>query len=70
MPKEIAPPKYVTYQIYQLGKLPILELYGAGLKVGQAMAWARINGMDIQESVKYSLKNSAAMDFVGGLSWL
>jgi len=54
---------YMSYQAYHLGPLPVLELYAAGLKVGEAMARARLHGMSIEYAKKYALSNSPAMDF-------
>lgn len=70
VPEFIAPPKYMSYQVYQFGSMPVLELYAAGLRVGQVMSQMRRNGASIEETARYALKNSPAMDFMGDLSWL
>jgi hypothetical protein len=44
----------------ELGLKPVIELHTAGLKVGQAMASARLKGMSFTESIKYALANSPA----------
>lgn len=62
-PREILPFGYMSYQSYHLGPLPVLELYAAGLKVGQEMANGRLMGMSVEETKHYALKNSPAMDF-------
>ena len=59
-----------TYQSFDVGSLPVMELFTAGLKVGEVMARARISGMNVIEAAKYSLNNSPAMDFEGDLAWL
>lgn len=71
IPKILAPPKYVSYQVYQLGSLPVLELYAAGLKVGQAMARVRKNKQgSVQDAARFAINHSPAMDFPGEMSWL
>lgn len=69
-PKEIRPFGFMSYQAYDLGPRPVLELFAAGLKVGETMARARLSGMNIEESAQHSIKNSAAQDLLGELSWL
>jgi hypothetical protein len=62
-PEKIKPYGFMSYQAYDLGPRPVLELYAAGLKVGEDMAKARLKGMDIKDAKDYVLKNSNAMDF-------
>jgi len=69
-PKDIQPFGYMTYQSYHVGSLPVMDLFAAGLKVGEVMARARLKGMSLRESALYALNNSPAMDFEGDLSWL
>jgi len=69
-PKEIMPFGYMSYQSYHVGSLPVMDLFAAGLRVGEIMARARLNGMPLQDAAQYSIKNSPAMDFEGELSWL
>lgn len=69
-PSEIAPFGFVTYQPFMLGPRPVLSLFAAGLKVGEAMARARQLGYSIDEVVNEALKSCPAMDFEGKLSWL
>ncbi len=69
-PSEIAHFGFVTYQPYMLGPRPVLSLFAAGLKVGEAMARARCSGCSIDEVVIEALKNSPAMDFKGSNSYL
>lgn len=70
IPKHISPPKYMSYQVYQLGNMPVLELYAAGLRVAQAMSKVRRDGGSIEDAARYALEHTPAMDFVGDLSWL
>lgn len=60
--KKVAFGHFTTYS-YVLGPRAVLELNMAGLKVGQAMAEARIAGKNIEDTKKYALNNSPAMDF-------
>lgn len=69
-PKKIEPFGYMTYQSYHLGALPVMDLFAAGLKVGEAMARGRLAGYDIRESAIYAINNSPAQDFEGALAWL
>jgi hypothetical protein len=69
-PEELRPFGYMSYQPYLLGPRPVLELFGAGLKVGESMARARLAGGTLQEAAAYALKTSPAMDFDGEESWL
>jgi hypothetical protein len=62
-PAEIRPFRYMSYQAADLGPRPVLELYAAGLKVGEAMARARLGGLGVEEARLHALANSPAMDF-------
>ena len=68
-PEVIRPFKYLSYQAHHLGPLPVLELYAAGLKVGEVMARARLSGLGLAASARHSLENTWAMDFEGGRAW-
>lgn len=69
-PDKILPFGYVSYDTYQLGPKPVIDLYAAGLQVGEIMAKSRLSGKTIEETVKFALSNSMAMDFQGEQSWL
>ena len=69
-PRKIESFGYMTYQSYHLGALPVMDLFAAGLKVGEAMARARLAGHDIRESAICAMQNSPAQDFEGELSWI
>lgn len=60
-PEIVLPFGYMSYQPYHLGPLPVIELYTAGLKVGEAMARARLAGKGIEETREYALDLSNAM---------
>ncbi|HEX8723387.1 MAG TPA: hypothetical protein VF736_22405 [Pyrinomonadaceae bacterium] len=64
-PAALRPFRYMSYHPGDLGPLPVLDLYAAGLKVGEAMARARLGGMGLEEAKRYALANSPAMDFPG-----
>ena len=62
-PPRIRPFGYMSYQPGDLGPRPVLELYAAGLKVGEAMARARLEGMSIDAATTYALEHSPAVGF-------
>jgi hypothetical protein len=62
-PRDIYPFGYISYQPYSLGPRPVLELFAAGLKVGEVMARCRLQGMNIEETKQHAMHNSLAMDF-------
>lgn len=62
-PKSLQPFGLMSYQAGDLGPLPVIELYAAGLKVAEAMARARLRGLSLDDSRKYALAHSPAMDF-------
>ena len=70
IPKDIRPFGFMSYQAYDLGPRPVLELFAAGLKVGETMARARLSGMNVEQAAEHSIKNSSAQDLLGELSWL
>ncbi len=53
----------MKFHLSELRIEPVLKLFAGGLKVGQEMAYARKKGLDIEDSKKYAIKNSPAMDF-------
>lgn len=62
-PENIAPFGYMTVSADYLGYKSTLELNTAGLKVGEVMARCRLNGMSIEDTIKYTLQHSPADDF-------
>jgi len=69
-PHTIEPFGYMSYQSYHVGPLPVMDLFAAGLKVGEVMARSRLSGMSVKDATLYTLQNSPAMDFERELSWL
>lgn len=69
-PDKIRPAQYMSYQASDLGPLAVLELYAAGLKVGEMMARSRLSGATIEEAARYTLDHAPAMDFQGERAWL
>jgi hypothetical protein len=63
VPDHVLPAGYMSYQPSDLGPLPVLDLYAAGLKVGQEMARARIAGLDGDDALATVLERAPAMDF-------
>ena len=61
---------YSTVCSYYLGPRPLIELHVAGLRVGEVMARSRLKGLDIQQTVKRTLREAPAVDFPGKISWL
>jgi hypothetical protein len=69
-PDTVLPFGQMSYQPYHLGPYPVLYLYAAGLKVGEAMARARRRGLSPPQAIAEALANSPAMDFEGARAWL
>ena len=69
-PDVIRPFGYMSYQAYHLGPRPVVELYAAGLKVGQTMAHARLAGASIDVAAKDAIEHAAGMDYEGEKAWL
>ena len=69
-PEHISPTGFLSYQPYHMGPRPVLTLYTAGLKVGEAMARARLRGLGPKEAARDALAKSPAMDFTGEMAWL
>jgi hypothetical protein len=61
-PEVIQPFGTMTYQPYALGPRPVLELYAAGLKVGEVVARARLQGLSSAEARLYAAAHSPALD--------
>ncbi|HXQ52130.1 MAG TPA: hypothetical protein VN802_13630 [Stellaceae bacterium] len=70
LPRSVQPFGLMSYQPYHLGPYPVLLLYAAGLKVGEAMAKARRRGLPVAEAAADALASSPAMDFEGARAWL
>lgn len=59
---------FMSYQASDLGMRPVLELYAAGLKVGEAMARGRRMGLSVADAEEFALLHSPAMAFAGEAS--
>ena len=64
-PEKLGQPGYMSFGPSFLGVYPVLDLFAAGVAVGQAMAKARKLGLDRESSIEYALNNSPAMNFIG-----
>lgn len=62
-PAEVRPFGHMSHQPSELGPRPVLELYAAGLKVGQEMARARLRGLDPEAAAEEAKLHSPAMGF-------
>lgn len=60
-PSNIQPFGYMSYQASELGPRPVLELYAAGLKVGQVAVRARLAGLNIEDSIKIAQDEGPGM---------
>jgi len=70
-PKIDTPAHFMSYQLYDIGPAPIMELFAAGLKVGEIMARLRLSGHNVLDTAKKSITSSPlVMDFEGDLSWV
>lgn len=69
-PKEIAPVGFMSYQPSELGPYPVMDLFAAGLKVGQVAANARKQGLSVSEAAKVALRDAPALDLEGEYAWI
>lgn len=69
-PNKIAPPGYLSYMPSELGPYPVMDLFAAGIKVGQMMAEGRKSGLSTKMAAQYALTTSPAMDLEGKLKWI
>lgn len=63
IPERLRPRGYMSYPTWELGPRPVLELYAAGLKVGEVLARARLRGLSVEAAEAYALAHSPAMTF-------
>jgi hypothetical protein len=68
-PGDVRPFGHMSYQAYALGPRPVLELFAAGLAVGQAMARGRLGGASPRDAARHALEVAPAMDFSGEHAW-
>lgn len=69
LPERIRPFGYESYEMHRLGTRPVLELYAAGLKVGEVMARARLHGAEPADAAREALRDAPAMDFRAQMAW-
>jgi len=63
-PEKIGSPGHMSVTTDYLGPKPLVDLHTAGLKVGEVMAIARLNGLTMDEAIQVALRSSPAHDFV------
>jgi hypothetical protein len=69
-PAGFRPFRYMSYQPAVLGPRPVLELYAAGLAVGQAMARARRAGLALVDAARAAIDQAPAADLHGEDAWI
>lgn len=69
-PEHVAEPGYMSYLPSVLGPYPVMDLFTAGLKVGEAMARARKRGLNPRNAAADAARKSPAMDLEGNLAWI
>ena len=67
-PREILPVGYMTFETQELGIEPVIVLNSAGLKVGELCANSRMQGENIDETIKICVDHGIGQDFEGGFS--
>jgi hypothetical protein len=65
-PNEIMPPGYMSYQGWDLGPRPVLELNAAGLKVGEIAAKSRLAGESVEKAIQRTVDYGIGQDFSTG----
>lgn len=70
LPERLRPAGYQTYSVSELGPRPVLDLYAAGLKVGQSAVRARLRGATVEQAAQEAIRIGPAMDLEGTRSWL
>lgn len=69
VPETLRGPGHMHYDASRLGPRPVLELYAAGLRVGEVATRARRAGMSVREAAAHTLRRAPAMDFEGEDAW-
>jgi len=59
-PEKIGSPGHMSVTTDYLGPKPLIDLHTAGLKVGEAMARARLKGLPSEEAIQAALRSSPA----------
>lgn len=65
-PKKLKGAGFMSYQPDEIGAQPVLELYAAGLKVGEIASKARLKGFSVEETIKATVDYGIGQDFKGG----
>jgi hypothetical protein len=63
LPQAPTAPRRHAYSLAEVGPRPVLELYAAGLRVGEVAARARLAGLDVTAAARRALEETPAMDF-------
>lgn len=69
-PRRRVPFGTMSIGTWEMGPRAIIELTMAGIKVGEAMARARLNNFSCSKAAQYAMKHSLAQDFEGENSWM
>ena len=69
-PENLSPKGYMSYQPFELGPYPVMDLFAAGLKVGESMARARLKGLSTCDAAIEAMRNSPALDMEGDSAWI
>jgi hypothetical protein len=69
-PESIAPHGYMSYSPCEIGPYGVMDLFAAGIKVGQTMANCRLSGMDVEAAAKCTLDEAPALDLTGEWAWV
>lgn len=56
-------PGHMGWTLADLGPRPVVDLHAAGLKVGELLARARLQGLSLREAERAALQNPIAQDF-------
>ena len=62
-PERIGGPGHMSVATDYLGPKPLIDLHTAGLKVGEAMARARLKGLTCEQAIRVALQSSPAQNF-------
>lgn len=67
IPKEIRKGGYMSVSTAYVGPRPLIDLHTAGLRVGELLARARLNGKDIDEAKREAITYGPGKDFKSAL---
>jgi hypothetical protein len=69
-PEKVASYGYMSYSPCEIGPYGVMDLFAAGLKVGQTMANCRLSGMDVEAAAKCTMDEAPALDLSGEWAWI